>query len=353
VAVLVVAVVLALFLSLKVIDGFLRPDSAAIGKRQDRTLREVTPSPVARSGMTPDNEDDAARVQFDLRGLDQSRNVMVADMVVQVPAASFNPRSGCPGDNVIDRVDTTAQVFPEFADSAIVVILEGALFADTQVEVPISSLHESGGVLEAVVPVSFPTLQSGNFPQDRQESDVNIDVRLSPNLWNEGSAQFGCIGSSPPASDLPFEVTAVDSMDGFSVRSLDLSDSSLVFPPLAFEVNRSLSSRGFVYAMLVVPVLLLAAALASVIARGRDSTGGDGTFGLELAFGVLSLIALRSVLVPSDVPGVTLVDWILGLELVLFVILAVGAGLYQSDRRSTPVQRNDETGVTSGRNPDD
>jgi hypothetical protein len=348
-----IAVVVALFLALKVLDGFLGSDSSAVGGRQARTMRELTPSAVARSGVTADNEDDAAQVQFDLRGLDQVRNVLLADMLVRVPAASFEPRSGCPGDEVIDRVDTSALVFPALANSAIVVILEGALFGDTQVEVPISSLHEAGGALEAVVPVSIPTLQSGNFPQDRQEADVNIDVRLSTNLWNAGSAQVGCVGSSLPAPDLPFEVTAVDSMDGFTVRSLNLSDSSLVFPPLAFEVHRSLSSRGFVYAMLVVPVLLLGAALATVIARGRHPTDPDSTFGLELAFGVLSLIALRSVLVPSDVPGVTLVDWILGLELVLFVILAVGAALYQSDRRPTRVPTDQEPGTTSGPEPDE
>jgi uncharacterized membrane protein HdeD (DUF308 family) len=105
--------------------------------------------------------------------------------------------------------------------------------------------------------------------------------------------------------------------------------------------------------MLVVPVLLLGAALATVIARGRHPTDPDSAFGLELAFGVLSLIALRSVLVPSDVPGVTLVDWILGLELVLFVILAVGAALYQSDRRPTRVPTDQEPGTTSGPEPDE
>ena len=291
VALLLVGVLLAIYLGKQVVEGLFGRSSARSATVSTSSCRTGRCRRSRRAVLWPSTTMSLSRSSSTFAAMDQVRSVVVADLTIRVPVDGFAPKLGCPGRQVIESVDTAPRVASGDGDAAVIMILEATLFADNQIEIPISSLREGSGFLEAVAPVSLPLLQSATF-LDRYQATSNIDVRLSSNLWNAATAQSGCDGSSVRARDLPFRVAALDSMEGYSVQSLDTSDSSLVFPPLTLDIERSASSRRFVYAMLLVPLLLLGAAVATVMRQGQSTDAEPSTFSLELAFGVLSLIAL-------------------------------------------------------------
>ena len=58
---------------------------------------------------------------------------------------------------------------------------------------------------------------------------------------------------------------------------------------------------------------------------------------LALGAAFIALLALRQVLIPSDIPGITLLDRLLGIEIVLLVAIAV-ANLPHRNRAPAPAE---------------
>lgn len=97
-----------------------------------------------------------------------------------------------------------------------------------------------------------------------------------------------------------------------------------VEPALVFTRN---DGRLFVWIMCAVPLVLLILMLRSILyARGRprrDGSSVEPIIAVEAAVVFLSILPLRTVLVPSGVSGVTRVDYALGLQIGLLVLVLV------------------------------
>lgn len=86
------------------------------------------------------------------------------------------------------------------------------------------------------------------------------------------------------------------------------------------QLKRPISLILFVYSIALTPALLG----WSYWLRARRKGGGEDSMGpLELGAAFIALLTLRQVLIPSDIPGITLLDRLLGIEVVALVAIAV------------------------------
>ena len=164
----------------------------------------------------------------------------------------------------------------------------------------------------AVPAVTHPQL----FPDDTYTADIDIQL-ASPQNVVVGVAVAAARGDllvdwRTSATTHPDARTA----DGYVPAQLHL------------RLSRPTHLRLFVYAVAVAPLLLGIAAGFSWL-RDRRSTGAP----IELAAALLALLPLRQVLVPGDITGITRLDHLLGIEV---VIIAVGVACACA---STQVQR--------------
>jgi hypothetical protein len=107
------------------------------------------------------------------------------------------------------------------------------------------------------------------------------------------------------------------------------------------QLARPISLILFVYSIALAPALL---GLSYWLRARRKGGGDDGMSPLELGAAFIALLALRQVLIPSDIPGITLLDRFLGIEIVLLVAIAVAT----LPRRS----RSLDASVASGEHPE-
>jgi hypothetical protein len=85
--------------------------------------------------------------------------------------------------------------------------------------------------------------------------------------------------------------------------------------------TRPRSGQLFILVMALAPVLLIA--VIAHLSFTRRSTAFE--FPLEVTAALVALLPLRSVLVPSDLPGLTVIDYLLGIEVMALIgLVAVG-----------------------------
>ena len=96
------------------------------------------------------------------------------------------------------------------------------------------------------------------------------------------------------------------------------------------QLVRPLGLILFVYSIALAPALL---GFSYLLRTRRKGDGEDGISPLELGAAFIALLTLRQVLIPSDIPGITLLDRFLGIEIVVLVAIAVAT----LSRRSRPL----------------
>lgn len=174
------------------------------------------------------------------------------------------------------------------------------LFTEESFRVPISQ-----GRSDAVpaVPVRFETW---GYPQDFPSDSY-------------GSNNFIDIGSG----------LGVPNVEVVSTGALSSYDSTVAGDTvyLNFLLDRKDGQKWWVYTVTLAPLLLLAV----LTLTKRSHRQADQGLMLELGLGILALLPLRQVLVPPDVPHLTRVDLLLGLQLAAFLAFAV----YFSTQHST------------------
>jgi hypothetical protein len=84
------------------------------------------------------------------------------------------------------------------------------------------------------------------------------------------------------------------------------------------ELSRPLTTQILLYSVILAPLLLVFAAGVS-----RLKASGGVEVPLELAAALISIFALRSVLVPAELPGLTRIDYLLAAETVAIISAAV------------------------------
>lgn len=176
-------------------------------------------------------------------------------------------------------------------------------FATESVRIPLS---QDPGVLTSTVPVSFEAWgYTQDFPSDAY-----------------GSNNFLGIGSFLGFPDV--EVASSGGMTPYVVTTAG------DYTYLNFLVERKHGQRWWVYTITLIPAALIVA-----LALGqRRIRASKVTMGLEAAIGVLAVLPLREVLVPPDLPSLTRVDVLLGLQLITFL----GVAVFSVFRRESPAK---------------
>jgi hypothetical protein len=163
--------------------------------------------------------------------------------------------------------------------------------------VPLADARDTDSPIDGV-PVEFEAWgHSNDFPSDAY-----------------GSNNFTSLGSGVGFPSI--EVVIGGGMSAYKVTAA--ADETY----LNFFVERHKKQAWWVYIIALSPLFLFIA-----LQRARRGSDTLQTTSLEIAVGVLALLPLRQVLVPPEIPTLTRVDVLLGLELLgflLWVAFAVG-----------------------------
>lgn len=166
---------------------------------------------------------------------------------------------------------------------------------------------------------------AGWYPQDSYTGDITVALSLPSNAWGPNldtgpHAQVHAVAGGTVANDYNVRVAPTPS----SFQSIE-SNARDTF---SVTISRDWYNQFFVYTVACIPVLfaLLFFHLLFFAGGGHGIGRSFEHFTEALVVSVLSVLPLRVVLVPGDISGLTRVDLVLGVGLVL--IVAVAAGKY-------------------------
>ncbi len=162
-------------------------------------------------------------------------------------------------------------------------------------------------------PFTLPLTNSGSYPLERQQL-VELFVRLGA---PSGPIIHG-MGARFHSTEL--EIHVQTATGGSELQWT----SGIRAEPVALELQlvgqRRFTTRAFVAILMTLPLLLFLALLFAVRAYGRRRRGSLEA-GLIAGVGafLIAVLPIREVLVPSEIPGFTLVDYGLGAEMAVMV----------------------------------
>jgi hypothetical protein len=163
------------------------------------------------------------------------------------------------------------------------------------------------------------------FPQDSYVALLpELKVCWPPGVTSGGgplarSAVYAAFGGVLPSRE--YDVTS-QRLVTYSGTYPDQASESWEFHAQFLEVRRNTASRRITYVIAVAPSLLLAAAVFQW-RRWRKSDGSLSGVSLELGASLLAILPLRQVLVPSDIRGLTWLDYLLAFQVLAVIALAV------------------------------
>lgn len=188
-------------------------------------------------------------------------------------------------------------------------------------------------------------------PSDRSPESaavVTLGIRYAatnryPDDWYAAATSFrmqlpdGLVWSTPllASSEIPAGAEVANA-SGSTDKIIYLSNSSFLQhtdegpyssnPSISIIVRRPPLTQLFVWSMALTPALLLPIIVIQLISERREAGASSKTarnVSLELAAALLAILPLRQVLVPSEVQGLTTVDYLLGAELAIFIGIVV------------------------------
>jgi len=232
---------------------------------------------------------------------------------------TFVDREGKP---IIDP--ETGSIEAAYAAAAIEVLLNVPFSGKVSVPFKMKDI-ETASTNDLTAVVDLPSdAYPQSFPNDSYQFDTYVHVFLP-----SGISAVVASGSVPRPID--YRVAA-----GFAPDHA-LVDWHLTTPALAVTqpdpdygylvtlvpgyMRRPIPYDFFVYGVALTP-LLLGLSFAVHQMNWRRHGISNTTAGIEIAAALLALLALRQVLVPGNINGITLLDKILGLEMVVFSSLA-------------------------------
>lgn len=238
------------------------------------------------------------------------------------------------GRRVVDPV--THRLRPEFADANLTVLLDGGpASAQAEVSYPLSGIEESAltaPLTPRQVSVTIPAdVDPTAFPNDAYTLDLSVRAYLDSRL-----VLAGADGEPPvvdPAVPLPaitrvsvmVGIAADDRLGSWNVDTDRTITTSMVltetgdpgtFGSTDVSVSRPWSYPAFVYAISLMPAVIGLGFFVRTRHRTPDASG-DTAVAMELAAALLALITLRQVFVPADISGLTRLDLLLGVQLLV------------------------------------
>ena len=203
---------------------------------------------------------------------------------------------------------------------------------------PLAAQHEA----DSSAPLHIATLDvpvvadPRRYPLDRYAFESRFLVTYSAGVF---VTRTGFPQSAPMTQD----VVAQPSLDGFSIRHSSAAGTFDV------RLTRSFWDILFIGVLVLVPVVL-----AGLIWLAINLEGQERAHPLEIVVGVtaslLALLPIRTVLVPPDIPVLTLLDFILGAELGLLAAVVCFHMARQLNttrpRKRTPSKTTPTTGTS-------
>lgn len=151
-------------------------------------------------------------------------------------------------------------------------------------------------------------------PQDYPLDEYSLDLGAVARL--DGAVVYHRHGSNGKAFELPLTVSAVAATDMRGLRAEQRGDGHV---EIAIRLTRRAPTKAFVISLLLIPLLLTAVLAQTTKSRKAEST--ETVVGAAAV--LLALLPIRAVLVPSDIAGLTLVDYALAFEMALLAALVV------------------------------
>jgi hypothetical protein len=243
---------------------------------------------------------------------------------------------------------------------------------------PLERLYGSEDVTSSPIyfDVSLPIRGEPNgYPFDWYLLYEPIGIDLGPQLIYvsaDGEAAPGlpsqlAVAAMPTVSgtsDKVIELLDRDDLRGMSHKELPEPDdaasanlyNAVRYGPglIALYVDRPARTRTFVLAMALAPLLLflvVAGRLVQQWRQGEFSSSQPTELPVELAAAFLAILSLRQVLVPNEVQGLTAVDFVLGVQLALFmglVAVQYALTLLRSPEQPVKASMTEQTGLEPG-----
>lgn len=219
-------------------------------------------------------------------------------------------------------------------DVVMVQITDNLTFATSTYKVTLGSLQEpkvprrflpshyrDPGTLVIALPPTTVHVYGvpADYPRDSYEGLLIVTVTLPPSVrdvvppFEVASLRGTGIPASGSASPRPYVGSDLRPYDTFVGYFQNTTENEF------FRISRGSSTTWFVWLILSLPILLGLA----ILLRGflREPTGSETLIGLGAI--LIAILPLRAVVVPADVRGLSLVDYILGSEMALLALVAV------------------------------
>ena len=172
----------------------------------------------------------------------------------------------------------------------------------------------------ADVPIQLPLAANPQaYPSDWYASNATIELLVPPTkILGVKRYDFGTlapytlyVGASPGLGNKTVQV-----LNGFEEITYDADTIRLL--KIQLLLKRDIQTKLSVYSVSIVPLLLFLVSLA-FLGRRDSSTSWDNFIGIGMGF--LAVFSLRQVLVPDDVPGLTRIDFWLGVQSAFLVAI--------------------------------
>jgi hypothetical protein len=293
---------------------------AANSRAVSNLQRSATESQTALPGQESVPAGSEA-VTLELQSLDVGKRQVAARLVVQLGThvldSLYDTRTG---DRVYSgSVSAVSGRLSSYQGSTFVVVARDTCGAGLH-ELAIRSLDllpppgvESFASGRGIATFEVPVLGSAElFPDESYFCSAVITVQPP------GDVQLRLGGNSGAlAPDLFLQAgPLLSGLDAtFGTKALDAGRSQI-----DFVINRSWTSRVFIYCFALAPFVLAIIVWVALVARRDEGDALQGVVGIAAA--ALTILPLRSVLVPAEVGALTRIDFVLGIELLLFLTAA-------------------------------
>ena len=263
-------------------------------------------------------------ITFTAASLDPTLDELSGTLSVTLPPGLPPLIRDAHGKSVFQGSGTTP--YPQYANDKITVSL---LVTNTPANkedvfsIPLKNFSAGSNLGLHEFPFTIPLNGfSGSYPQDVYSTTLTIALSL-PAGWTPN------INTGAHALVHTVDGGTVENAYNFNVKPTPASFNELESnAPDTFQItiSRNWYNEFFVFAVAVIPILFALLFFHLLfVAGGKHGIGRSFEHFTEaLVVSILSVLPLRVVLVPGDITGLTRVDLVLGIGLVLIVTVAAG-----------------------------
>ncbi|MGW6928892.1 hypothetical protein ACWGE0_02435 [Lentzea sp. NPDC054927] len=225
--------------------------------------------------------------------------------------------------NGLSVEQTNGVLRAEFVDAKLLIYIGDASLRHETIYFPLRHVvNPQAAENSSSVSVSIPLhADPSQFPNDTYTFALYLDVRTGPGVAATPPRHANASVPLPvwQGSVLPvtFGIAVDERLGQWNLGTNAVVTSTKKYSPAVIKGG---FSRGWAYWAFIYSISLMPAVIGlSFFVRTRRRRGGtnDTSAAMELAAALLALIALRQVFVPTDIVGLTRLDFVLGVQLLV------------------------------------